>query len=184
MKKFTKVLSVILGIFMIIGGVSCLFQPISTSLVLGYVVGLSMVFDAIGRFVGWWQEKKNGMADGWMLTGAILSAVFGFFILNSAILQLSIDAFIVYYIAFWLVLHGIMVMVRAGKIRKLHKNWNTKKLGTHWYLPLCLGILLCLFGVLCLMKPLIVASVLGVFIGLGIISAGANIITQAASPAA
>ena len=182
MKKVAKVLSVIFGVLMMIAGVSCLFTPVSTSLMLGYVVGLSMVFDAIGRFINWWQEKKNGLADGWMLAGAILSAVFGFFILNSAALQLSVDLFIVYYTACWLLFHGIFAIARAWKIRRLHKNWNTKMLGAHWYIPLCIGILSCVFGILCLFKPVIMASVIGVFIGLGIISAGANMITLATTP--
>ena len=182
MNKVAKFLSVIFGVLMIIAGVSCLFTPVSTSLMLGYVVGLSMVFDAIGRFINWWQEKKNGLADGWMLAGAILSAVFGFFILNSAALQLSVDLFIVYYTACWLLFHGIFAIARAWKIRRLHKNWNTKMLGAHWYIPLCIGIFACVFGILCLFKPVIMASVIGVFIGLGIISAGANMITLATTP--
>ena len=177
--KIAKVLNVIFGILMIIGGLYCLFTPGLTYLTLGWVVGFSMVFDAVGRFVGWWQGRKDGAADGWMLVSAILSAVFGFFILNSAALQLGVDVFIAYYAAIWLVIHGIIAIVMAFKIRRLHKEWNTKKLGTHWYLPLCIGILICLFGVLSLLNPAIIATSIGIFIGLGIISTGANMITQA-----
>ena len=182
MKTVGKVFLVIFGILMIIGGVSCMFSPVSTSLMLGYIVGLSMVFDAVGRFIGWCQEKKEGVSDGWMLAGAILSAVFGFFILNSAVLQLSVDLFIVYYIACWLLLHGIFSIARAFKLRRLHKNLNTQILGSHWYLPLCIGILAGVFGILCMFKPVVMASIIGVFIGLGIISAGANMITIATMP--
>ena len=179
MSKTAKVFSVIIGILMIIGGIFCLFTPISTTMALGFVVGFSMVIDAVGRFIEWWQEKKNGIANGWMLAGAILSCVFGFFILNSAALQLGVNIFIVYYTACWLLLHGIFSIAGAWKIRRLHKNWDTKMLGTHWYIPLCIGILACVFGILCMFKPFIMASVIGVFIGLGIISAGADMITVA-----
>ena len=182
MKTFTKVLVVILGIFMIVGGIFCLFDPVSTSAAIGYVVGFSMVFDAIGLFIEWHVAKKAGLADGWMLTGAILSTVFGFLILNNTILQLSIDIFLAYYAAIWLVCLGILIIVRACKLRKLHKNWNTQMLGTHWYLPLILGILLCAFGILCIFKPLVMASVAGIFIGLGIVTSGANLITLATTP--
>ena len=182
MKTVAKVLSIILGILMIISGLYCLFTPGLTYLMVGYIVGLSMVFDAIGRFVYWCQAKKEGQADGWMLIGAILSAVFGFFVLNSAALQLGVDAFIAYYIAIWLVCYGIIVIIRAWKIRRVHKNWDTKMLGKHWYTPLCLGILLCVFGILSLLNPTIIASAIGIYIGLGIISAGANMITLAMTP--
>ena len=184
MSKVAKVFLVIFGILMIAGGISCLFTPVSMSMLLGYVVGLSMLFDAVSRFICWWQEKKNGFADGWMLTGAILSAVFGFFILNSAALQFGIDVFIVYYVACWLLLRGIIAIIQAFRMRRLHKSMDTILLGTRWYIPLCMGILACIFGILCLFKPLIMASVIGVFIGLGIIFAGADMITIATTPAA
>ena len=182
MKTITKILVVILGVFMIVGGIACLFSPVSTSLAIGYVVGLSMVFDAIGRFIEWWEMKKIGLADGWMLACAILSSIFGFFILNSSILQYSVDVFLAYYAACWLVILGIFIITRAFQLRKLHKNWGTVKLGTRWYLPLCCGILIAVFGILCLFKPIVMASVVGIFIGLGIIVSGANLITIATTP--
>ena len=182
MKGFAKVLSIIIGIIMIACGFYCLFNPGLTYLSVGYVVGLSMIIDAVGRFINWREEKKAGVADGWMLVGAILSAVLGFFVLNSAALQLGIDAFIVYYIAVWLLCYGIIVIVRAWQFRKLHKNLDTKMLGTHWFITLILGILLCVFGVLSMIKPLVMASTIGLFIGLGIISAGADMITLATTP--
>ena len=182
MSKFSKFLTLILGIFIVICGFYCLFTPDDTYLMLGYVVGISMVLDAIGGFIIWGAAKKAGIADGWMLIGAILSAVFGFFILNDEALQLSIDAFIAYYIAIWLVVRGIFVITRAWSIRRVHKNWNTMILGTRWYLPLCIGILMCLFGVLCCYKPLVMASTIGIFIGLGVISIGANLIAIATTP--
>ena len=182
MKKAAKVLAVIFGVLMIAAGISCLFQPAYTSLILGYALGLSMVFDAVGGFIYWHNEKKEGNADGWMLTSAILSAVFGFFILNNIILKGIVDLFIIYYFAVWLLCHGILDIVLAFRIRRFHKNFETKKVGTRWYIRLCLGILICAFGVICLVKPLIMASIIGVFIGLGIISAGANMITLATTP--
>ena len=177
--KAARVFSVILGVLMIVGGLFCSFTPGLTYLTLGWLVGFSMIFDAIGRFVGWWRARKVGEADGWMLVGAILSAVFGFFVVNNAALQLGVNVFIAYYAAIWLLIRGIIVICIAWKIRRLHKEWDTKMLGTHWYLPLIIGILTTLFGILSLMNPVIIAAGIGVFIGLGIISSGANMITQA-----
>ncbi len=182
MSKFVKVLSVIFGIFMIVGGLICMFTPGITYLMIGYVVGLSMIFDSIGRFINWGNAKKEGLADGWMLTGAILSAVFGFFILNSYILQLGIDAFIIYYIAIWLICDGIIDIIRGWKIRRLHKIYDTKVLGTSWYLPFCVGILMVIFGIFCCIYPIIMAATIGVIIGISIVIAGASIITFVTTP--
>ena len=179
MSKFGKVLMVIMGILMILSGIVCLFNPGYTYLMVGYVVGFAMVFDAVGRIAAWWELRNTPEASGWLLAGGILSMVLGFFLLNSAALQLGVDAFIVYYVAIWLVILGIMVICRAWKLRKFHKEWDTKMLGSHWYLPLILGILMIAFGVFCLFKPLVMASTLGIFIGLGVVSTGANMITMA-----
>ena len=180
MKAFAKVLYVILGILMMIAGFYCLFTPSDTYMaVFGYAVGLSMVIDSVGLFIYWFENRKTGYADGWTLTAAVLSAVLGFFVLNNTALQLAIDAFIAYYIAVWLVLRGILVIVHAWKIRKLHKNWDTKMLGRRWYLPLCIGILMCCFGILCCFMPSVMTTSLGIFIGLGIIATGADIISLA-----
>ena len=180
MKKAAKVLYVIFGILIIIGGIYCVFNPGLTYSTIGYVVGLSMVCDAIVRFVDWSQMRKVGAADGWMLAGAILSIVFGFYILNNAALQLGIDAFLAYFIAAWLFIQGIITMVRAGKLHKVNRAF--KVVGNRWYLPMLWGLLMSLFGILCMFKPLIMVSTVGVFIGLGIISVGANMITLATMP--
>ena len=182
MKTVGKVLVVIMGILMIIGGVYCMFTPTDTYLVTGWIVGFTMVFDAVGRFAFWIELKKQGGSDGWLLFGAIVSAVLGFFVLNSEILQLSIDAFLVYYIAIWLIVLGIVAIVRGHKIRKFHKEWDTKMIGKHWYTALILGILMIAFGVLCCFKPVVMTSTLGVIIGLGIVSTGCQMVTLATSP--
>ena len=183
MGTVSKVLLIIFGVLMISSGLYCLFMPGLTYLTVGYVVGLSMVFDAAGGFVIWWQQRKvEGQGNGWILTGAILSAVFGFFVLNNAALQLSLDVFIVYYIAIWLLLHGIIVMIRSSKLRQLRNDAETEAIGRRWYIPFCLGILLCVFGILSLLNPAIIAATIGIFIGLGILSAGANMITLAVTP--
>ena len=182
MKTFAKVLCVILGILIIISGFVCLFNPTATYSVIGWCVGFSMILDAIGRFFTWWEAKKVGLADGWMLAGAIISAVLGFFIVNNMRLQVGIDAFLAYYVAIWFIVAGVFLIVRAMKVHKLHKNWDTKMLGKHWYLPLVIGALLLIFGVLCCFKPLVMTNTIGIFMSIGIILMGADLITLATTP--
>ena len=180
MNTLSKVLLIILGVMMISGGFYCLFAPGLTYLMVGFIVGLSMVLDALGLFIIWWHTRKEGQSNGWLLAGAILSAVFGFFVLNSAALQLGIDIFITYYIDAWLLCHGILVAIQSFNIRKLQKEGEPT--GRRWYILLLIGILMCVFGVLSILNPLIIASAIGIFIGLGIVITGANLITLAFSP--
>ena len=183
MKTVGRIFTFIFGVLMIISGFYCLFHPAQMYLAtVGIAVGIAMLFDGCGRFSIWMQARKLGMADGWMLFGAIISIVFGCIVLGSEAMQLGIDAFIIYYIAIWLIVMGIVVICRAFKLHKVHKNWDTAMLGTRWYLPLLLGILMILFGILCVCKPGVLAASIGILIGLGVISAGANLITMAVTP--
>ena len=44
-----KTLFAILGILMILAGITCFFTPIETSSVIPFIFGLAMVIDGIGR---------------------------------------------------------------------------------------------------------------------------------------
>ena len=182
MKTFAKIMGVILGILMIISGVYCLFTPAITYLMVGYIVGLCMVFDSVARFIGWIEIKKEGHGDALLLTAAILDAVFGFFILNDAALQVGLDAFFVYYFAIWLFISGIIIIVKSFKVHSMYKKKEETIIGANWYVLLITGLLVLLFGILCMIRPIVMASFIGIFIGLGVIFAGANLITEVTAP--
>ena len=118
-----------------------------------------------------------------MLASGIISCVFGILIIVSAAAQLFVDAFIAYAAAIWILVHGIIAIVRAFKVRKVRKDYETRFFGKHWWIGLVIGLLMLLFGILSLMNPTIIAKAIGLFIGLGIIVAGANLITSATAPA-
>ena len=46
-----KTLFVILGILMILAGITCFFTPVETSSVIPFIFGLAMVIDGIGRII-------------------------------------------------------------------------------------------------------------------------------------
>jgi len=181
--KVLKVVSVIVGILMIAAGLYCVFNPAITYLSIGYIVGVSMLLDAVGRIYAWWQLKKEGNADGWMLAGAVISAVFGIILIGNGAAQLSMDVFIAYMAAIWILIHAIIAIIRAFRARKFHKALSTRFLGKHWWLGLIIGILMCVFAILSLMNPTVIMAAIGTFIGLGVIVAGANMITIATIPA-
>ena len=184
MKTFGKILLFIFGALMIVCGFYYLFHPTDAFATVGYIIGISMIFEAIGTFCYWGELRRAGLGDGWLLFGAIVSLVLGFYVLNSPRTQVGIDIFVAYYVAAWLFVDGIVLICRAHKIRKFHKNWDTVTVGTHWYLPLILGILMGVLGVLCMFKPLISATMLGVFMALGIILSGCGMITIATTASA
>ena len=181
--KILKIVGVIAGVGMIISGIYCLFAPELTYLGIGYVVGVTMLLDAVGRIYAWWQYKKDGEADGWMLAGAVLSAVFGLILIGNGAAQLSVDVFIAYMAAFWILTHAVIAIIRSFRARKLHKELNTRLIGKSWWITLIIGVLMCIFAILSLMNPTVIMAAIGTFIGFGIIVAGADIITIATTPA-
>ena len=177
MKLWAKILCVILGIMMICSGIYCIMTPAMSYLMVGLMVGMTMMFDAGGRFVAWWDIKQNGESDFWLFLSAVLSMVLGIILLCDSQLMLGVDVFIFVFIAVWLLCDGIHILYKSLQLHKLHKNWNTNYLGSRWYIPFILGILLVVFGVLCLLNPNVMASAIGIIIGLAIISSGCSVIS-------
>lgn len=180
--KFVKVVSVILGVLMIIGGLYCLFNPALTYLGIGYVIGVVMLLDAITRIHAWWQYRKTGDADGWMLAGGIFSLVFGLILIVDAAAQLSVDVFIAYMVGIWILVRALITIIRAFRARRFHKDFDTNFVGKNWWIRALIGVLMCIFAILSLMNPAVIMTAIGTFIGLGIILAGCETVTIALTP--
>ena len=172
-----KLLVILMGLLMIIGGVYCLLTPVTTFLTTGYIVGVIILCDAIGNIVAWFNAKKYVEISGWYLANAIISLIFGIIIMFSIGMQFAVDMFIVYAVAVWVIMIGISrisMAIRMKKlINKLPKIFKNKK----WLGVLLFGILMVLFGILCVFKPIVLSSMLGVLIAWFIIFAGASLIT-------
>ena len=182
MSKASKILLVIGGVLMIACGVYCLFTPISTYAVVGYVVGVMMIFYGACQFWNWFELRKTPFVDFWTLLGAIASIVLGCMVVGNGQIQFGVDVFLVYYAAIWLMIQGVVVINGSTKVKKFHDVLATQELGAKWWLLLILGILMIAFGALCCYKPLIMASTLGILLGLGIIATGSSMIAIARMP--
>ena len=184
MKTVGRIFSFIFGILIIAGGISLLFAPVYTSLMLGYIVGLFMIFNFVALFIDWIQVKKAGSGDGMMLFCAILSLVMGILILNNLIVMGAIDIFFYYYLAFFFIAHGIAVIVRSIKAHKVKKTYSTEVIGSHWVLGIILGILEIILGIISCFNPALPASLLGILIAIAVIACGCGLINYATTPAA
>ena len=174
--KFKTFLGYVLGVFVIITGFYCLFNPSQTYLTLGYAVGISMLIDGCALLYFWFEEKKAGEKDFWTFLGGLVSVACGIFIIVDEVAQLSVDVFIAYFAASWIIVRGLMSLILSFKVRKMHKQYNTSILGSRWYYRTLTGILILIFGILAIMNPVIITTSIGLFIGLGIISCGLDII--------
>ena len=175
-----KILSVLFGIMIIVDGVICLALPGLTFLTLGYMIGVGMLLDGIGRIINWYQMDRGTEQSGWVLASAIISLIFGMILMGSDAMQLVMDAFIVYMAIAWLITLGILRITHALRIRKMRSNIRDFQpdtpFGRNWWIALIFGILLIVFGIIGLFAPAAIIETIGTLIGLSIIIAGANLI--------
>ncbi len=170
-----------LGAFMIVSGSYCLFSPAGTGLDIGYIIGLSMIFDGIGRIVQWFSVRKTMRESVWALIAAIISLILGIILSISVVAQFAVDLYIAYMAAFWLIALGVVRIIRSLKVRGMRKSvmenydWNTE-FGKSWWVYMLFGILLAGYGVVCAIYPIVSLAAIGTFIGIGIVMAGANLI--------
>ena len=181
MEKISKICTIILGIAIACMGIFCIVTPGATYLELGYVIGLSMVLDGIGRCIEWWQSRKTGDANGLSLATAIISLLFGIIIISNNAMQIAVDVFIAYLAATWVLILGIIRVCYALRARKVHKEYDTILLGKHWGVALCYGIILIILGAICLANPGVAMFSIGLGIGLSILVTGTNLITLGVS---
>lgn len=177
-----KILGIILGVMVVVGGVFCMLTPILTFASLGWVIGAVMVAEGIANIFTWSSRKNAGFADGWTLAGAILSTVLGLAIVCSGFLQFAVDDILAYLVAFWLIAGGFARIFAAFSLRGMYKDGAP--VGKNWGLILLAGICVVVMGFICLFHPLLTMASAGFLVGLGIVSAGCSLIAASLSMSA
>jgi uncharacterized membrane protein HdeD (DUF308 family) len=175
-----KTLFVILGILMILAGITCFFTPVETSSAIPFIFGLAMVIDGIGRIIAWFSIREYAPQSGWVLASSIISLVFGLMLVTSPMLQLSVGVFVVLLTGWWILALGIIRIVHAFHLLKIKRESPDfvfgEMVGSNWWVALILGLLLGVLGVIVILNPLLGLGVIGVVVGCGMITAGINLI--------
>ena len=171
-----KIITIVLGALMLIGGVYCMFAPIETYASLSWLIGAAMIAEGIASIITWNDRRRYGLADGWTLAGAIVSIVLGVFLIGSYAARFAVDLFIAYMIAIWLVVGGIARIVAAINIRNYQNQMGSNAIPTNWVALLILGILVTILGVLCIFNPTSVMVGVGFMLGISIVCMGVGLI--------
>ena len=181
-----KTLFVILGILMILAGITCFFTPVETSSVIPFIFGLAMVIDGIGRIIAWFSIREYAPQSGWVLASSIISLVFGLMLTTSPMLQVSVGVFVVLMTGWWILALGVIRIVHAFHLLKLKRESDGfgfgEMLGSNWWIALILGALLTIFGIIVILNPMLGLGVIGVLVGCSVITAGINLIYLGCSP--
>lgn len=193
-----KVLSVILGILMVITGISCVCMPEIPYSTIPVLMGMAVLAAGIGFIIVWYIHKKAGDSQLLLLVCGILNAVLGFVILFNRSVQWDLALLYPVYVAAWLLVTGIFRIVDSftmkdlgNKVRQVvGKNTEAvmlratmRELGKKWWVHLISGILMVVLGILCTYNPITTALAIGVYMGIGIIVSGLDLILAAIAAA-
>lgn len=164
-----KIFMVILGGILILCGLSCMFTPLFTVMEMGYFLILLLLVYGIGRIVRSVAEKDYGLE----FVFGILSVILGVLILVVPGLKAMTTGMLLYIMAGWFVVQGIVSICRAVNIKK---NGGSSM----WVLGVCSGVLCILMGLYSAVHPVVLALTLGLMVGFYFIVSGINMIAMPA----
>ena len=158
-----KIIQLIIGITIGCAGIYCIISPGITVAALAWIVGLFMVLHALSRIGVWKERRALGFGENYELISAILSLVFGAALIASNFFQFMVSTFIIYILAAWIAMLGVFRLIISSNLRRLEadtsmfiNNYNAQMIG---------GVVLILVAVLIFIKPAIVTTMIGIFIG-------------------
>ncbi|RAJ02539.1 uncharacterized membrane protein HdeD (DUF308 family) [Chitinophaga skermanii] len=158
-------LFVLRGVFAIIFGLIAFFWPGITLTILTIFLGAYLLVDGIFTFIYAFQVKKQESQWWVYLLEGLLGVAAGILILSWP----GITAlYIVFLVAFWAIVTGILEIIAAIRLRKVINN--------EWMLILA-GILSIIFGVLIFSQPITGAVVIAWWIGIYAILFGVMLIS-------
>lgn len=160
------VISIILGIILVFGGISSICTPFLTFLAAGYFIGILMLVYGVVGIVRAFQK----MAGAFETIMSILAVIVGIFAMIRPGSTLLIDVMLLYFVAFWFTLRGVLAIVMAFQVKSVSKSW-------FWWL--ILGILFLVLGCYSFVHPAVPALATGLLIGFYFVETGIDMIVRA-----
>lgn len=163
-----RILSIIIGVLLIAAGIYCLCNQDVAAMSAGIVLGLLMLIAGIVEIVIFAGTSRFILGSGWLLLDGVLTVVMSLFLLfNHWFTMMSLPILF----TVWLLFSGVSRFVSA---------FDLKALGMRgWGWILALGIVLLVFGVVCMMDPWVSVVAVGVTVGLVLILEGIGTIAVA-----
>ena len=166
--KTVRILNIVAGILLIAAGIYCLCNEDVAVLSAGLMLGIFMLAAGIAEIVVFAGTSGVLIGSGWLLLDGVLTVVMSLFLLfNQWFTMMSLPILF----TVWLLFSGVSRFVSA---------FDLKALGMRgWGWILALGIVLLVFGVVCMMDPWVSVVAVGVTVGLVFILEGIGTIAVA-----
>jgi len=169
-----RVISIILGILLIVGGVMSIVNPDLAARGLGLAMGLFILVHGVGSLIN--HHRFRGLGDGWGMAGAILSILLGAIMMTSGYLQWITNLAIVFAAGLWAMAAGIVCMVTAVKLARVRHVLAYERPSLGWLWLLFLGLALTLLGLTAFVHPVLGVMTVGALLGAYVIASGVELI--------
>ena len=173
--KADRILSIIVGICLAIGGLYCAMHPGITYLSKSWIIIAGMLIYGLGGAARYSSLRRIGKANGFPLVSYFLAIGLAVVLMISMAMRFSTMVLLLYFVMFWMIATGISRIITAFRLRKIHSETETG-LGRNWGWLLVIGILLSVTGLLGFARPMAAALTIGLIIGTGLFISGLDMI--------
>jgi uncharacterized membrane protein HdeD (DUF308 family) len=167
-----KIITIIIGVLLIIGGIYCFIAPGVTFLTLGWVIGVLLLVSGIETVAACFMAGGTGTTV-WDLLFGVLTILAAVLMLTNGYAQLFTDGVLILAFAFWMTVSGVSRIAAAFRLKGMDAGV--------WVWTLIFGILSILLGLYSFAHPLITAFAIGFLIGLWLLMYGLNMVAFGAA---
>lgn len=183
MKKFVKVLWIIEGVALIIGGCCAFFNPMAGFMTFQGICAISLLISGISSILAYIASHRVLLGAGWILSEGIITTILGALLLTALFydgiiakeIMASFAVVLSVILALWLAFYGVTHLTRSFDLHKLGASgWGW---GTIWGI-ICI---VCAIAVFC--KPVVSAIgttsfIMGLILIIGGISSISRCLTR------
>lgn len=157
------VLSIILGVLLILGGIGCMFTPLATFLSTGYFLAIMLIVYGVAIIVRVCRKEAGALE----LVLAVLAILAGLLAIFRPGQTLVFDRLILYMIAAWMLVQGCVSLFMSIRVRHECPGW---------FWGVIVGVLGIILGIYSFAHPMVTALSTGILIGLYFIEMGIDTI--------
>ena len=166
MKTLLRILWLISGILLIVCGVYALLHPAQTLMSIASLLGLATLFSGAFSLATYCTQRQELFGAKGILLDGILDIILGILLIIYPTSALIANLFLG-VMSIWVISKGAAAIYHAVLAKEFERSW---------YILLIIGILLVLFGILALIKPIISMVAISVILGVFLISDGIEIL--------
>lgn len=170
----SKIALVVIGAVMVLIGIGTFISPANLPL----ASGIGVILYGIGAILNWREKRKVGFAKKTSLASAIITIFVGIGILASKDTEIVAVNLIVFILALWLIVTGVLEIIGAVIFIKAMTTADLGVQAPGATTSIILGAFLIVAGVVSIFRPLLAAITGGILISIILVLTGIRMIVS------